>query len=71
MLPRKTYSASRCDSGSLGSKVAKTPSRHPEEGIYIGDGALQLGLRHEEIEALKQRREQLLHDVDAGKLATF
>jgi hypothetical protein len=59
------------DADGILQPAAKTPSRHPEEGIYIGDGALQLGLSREEIEELKQRREQLLRDVDAGKLATF
>lgn len=51
--------------------AARSPSRHPDEGIYLGDGALQLGLTAEEIADLGERRESLLEQVDAGRLRTF
>lgn len=51
--------------------AAITPSRKPGDGIYLGDGVLQLGLDREEIEDLKERRKDLLEDVSAGKIETF
>jgi hypothetical protein len=49
----------------------ESPSRHPDEGIYLGDGVLQLGLRRSEIDDLADRRKALLDEVDASRLRTF
>jgi hypothetical protein len=59
------------DADGILQPAARTPSRQPEDGIYFGDGVLQLGLEREEIEELKVRRKELLDAVSAGRIKTF
>ncbi len=59
------------DADGVLQPAARTPSRKPDDGSYLDDGVLQLGLTRKEIEELKQRRVKLLDEVGAGKIATF
>jgi hypothetical protein len=51
--------------------VPETAAHHPEEGIYLGPGELQLGLSRDEIAELSARRKLLLEAVDASRIKTF
>ena len=49
----------------------KTTRRNPKDGAFLEDGMLQLGLTRSEIEALIERRKDLLERVDEGEQKTF
>jgi len=44
---------------------------HPKKGVRIQGSVVQLGLTESEIDDVYQRIEDLIRDVDAGKLQTF
>lgn len=61
----------RRDADGVLRPVAPGPSRSPDDGVFEGEAAVQLGLRRSEIADLAERRKALLERVDAGRLRTF
>ena len=61
----------RADSAGILRPVPRTANADPERGTRVSDGWLQLGLDDGEIEDLEERLEELLEDIDSGKIATF
>jgi hypothetical protein len=51
--------------------VPHTAALAPEKGYYASDERVQLGLNVDEIEDLRERIDELLARVDAGRVATF
>ncbi|MFP8879258.1 MAG: hypothetical protein VCE43_07210, partial [Myxococcota bacterium] len=57
-------------SGILRNRQA-TANLEPDKGARIGNDTVQLGLSRKEIRRVQDRLEQLLADVDTGKIPTF
>ncbi len=58
------------DRGDL-DRAEPGPPLDPDRGAVFRDGTLQLGLTRSEIDAVWERIQRLLADVDAGVLSTF
>lgn len=60
----------RNDSGFL-ENTAPGTNLDPDRAVRIRDGTVQLGLKKDEIDGVWERIQDLLADVDAGRLETF
>jgi hypothetical protein len=61
----------KADENGILQTVAPGPNRDPRHGTRVGDGWVQLGLTHDELEGLEERLEDLLERVDDGELPQF
>jgi hypothetical protein len=48
--------------------VEPTANLNPKKGVRVKEHRIQFGLEEEEIEDLEERLEELLQDVDSGKI---
>jgi hypothetical protein len=61
----------RADAHGVLRPSAPSPNRAPKKGARVADGWIQLGLEADEIEGLHRRVDELIADVDAGRVGTF
>jgi hypothetical protein len=51
--------------------VPPGPPKNGRSGVYSKGGLLQLGLKRDEVEDVREHIDEILHDVDTGRLPVF